>query len=223
MSSDAYPYLLVVVEGPSEAHGEDARGESGGIARNIVAHVFGSEVAQNIRIDYWRRIPRSPLRASAEGRRIGARAAQVRYAVTMANVTTAYGAVLLVDNDHLYEHGRSTRLEELREGVESSGFAERAAYGVAQEMVEAWLLADPELLRVSLPAGKCCEALWGDKRDPNANFPKHVLARCVLTPGQLSFSEAVCAWSVVRARPHARSLDAFVSAIEALADRQYAR
>ena len=174
-------------------------------------------------MDYWRHTPRSPLRAPSEGRRIGSRAAQVRHAIMVANATTAYGAVIVVDNDHLYEHGRSKRLTEVREGVQASNLEHRAAIGVAQETVEAWLLADPSLLAAPLPAGKRCEELWGDKRDPTSSYPKHVVARCILGP-KLSFGEAVRAWDVVRARPHAsQSRREPVREVEALADRQWAR
>src|SRR5262245_61972230 len=98
--SESYPYVLVLVDGPSEARGGDPQVESGGIVRAIVAYVFGAEVAMNIRVAYWSRTPRSPLRTSADGHRICPRAAQVRHAVAVACATTAYGAVVLADNDH---------------------------------------------------------------------------------------------------------------------------
>lgn len=223
MSDTTYPYLLVLVEGPSEARTGESGAETGGMAQAVTAYVFGPEVARNIKVDYWKRTPRSPLRVSPEGRRICARAAQVKHAIMMANATTAYGAVILVDNDHLYERGCSTRLEELREGAESSGLKDRVAFGVAREMVEAWLLADSSLVKIPLPAGKHCEDLWGDKHDPESNFPKHVVTRCILIPGRVSFADAVDAWNVERSRHNSDSLNAFASEVEALADRQYAR
>jgi len=58
----------------------------------------------------------------------------------LADAKTAYGAVMLLDNDHKDERGGSVRLRELREGVESSGVRHRAAVGIAREMIEAWLL-----------------------------------------------------------------------------------
>ncbi|MEZ4300773.1 MAG: hypothetical protein R3B70_37910 [Polyangiaceae bacterium] len=177
MSLPDCPYLLVLVEGPSEAQASASIDGEGGIVRAIIAHVFGSEVARNIRVQYWRHTPRSPLRRAADGASHLRAGRQVRHAAILANATTVYGAVIVVDNDGLYQQGRPVRLEELREGVESSGVSEQVAYGVAQETVEAWILADPEIVSLPLPAGKTVEQLWGKRNDPGGNHPKHVLAR----------------------------------------------
>jgi len=136
--------------------------------------------------------------------------------IALADQTTAYGAVLVLDNDHTGDR----RLAELRAGVARSSLPHRAAIGVAREMVEAWVLADPELLVKQLPAGKTSEELWGAKDDGASGYPKHVLKRCVLEPRRWLHPDAVAAWSFDRARPHAPSLDAFAREVERLAAEQ---
>ncbi len=208
--TSGYPFLLVVVDGPSEARDALAGAEAGGVVRTILARVFGEEAARSLEVRYWRHIPRSPLRGSSS------HAEKARRMIALADQTTAYGAVLLLDNDHTGDR----RLAELRQGLEDSQLGHRAAVGVAREMIEAWLLADAALLAKPLPPGKKTEDLWGAKEDPASNYPKHVLRRCVLDPRGWSHGEAVEAWSVDRARPHAPSLDAFVAEVERLAADQ---
>jgi hypothetical protein len=208
-----YPFLLVVVDGPSEARDAQAGAEAGGVVRTILARIFGEDAARSLAVRYWRHIPRSPLRGS------GGHAEKARRMTVLADQTTAYGAVLLLDNDHTGDR----RLEELRRGVQDSGLGHRAAVGVAREMIEAWLLADPALLARTLPSGKRCEDLWGSKEDTSSNYPKHVLRRCVLDPRGWSHQDAIGAWSVERSRPNAPSLDAFVTEVERLAAEQGVR
>jgi len=86
---------------------------------------------------------------------------------------------------------------------------------------EAWMLADPKLVQRTLPAGKKPESLWGKKHDSRSNHPSQVLRRCVLEPSRISHNEAVDQFDPSRARPHAPSLDAFMSEVEALAERQF--
>jgi hypothetical protein len=209
-----YPFLLVVVDGPSEAMDRASGVEPSGVVRKIIARAFGDDVARSIDVLYWHRLRRSPLRA-ARGH-----AEKARHLAVLANGTTAYGAVMLLDNDHKDEGGRSVRLEELRAGVGQSGVAHRTAVGIAREMIEAWMLADPHLLAAPLPAGKRCEELWGSRDDAASNYPKHVLRRCVLEPRGLSHMEAVDAWSAERARPNASSLDDFMKEVDRLASSQ---
>lgn len=206
----SYPYLLVVVDGPSEARDAAPGVEGGGVVRTIIARIFGPEVARHITVRYWHHIPLSPLRT-----RIG-HEEKARRMIALADQTTAYGAVMVLDNDHTGER----RLAELRAGVERSSLPHRAAVGVAREMVEAWILADPELLVKQLPAGKTSEELWGAKNDGASSYPKHVLKRCILEPRGWSHHEAVEAWSFDRARPHAPSLEAFAREVERLAADQ---
>lgn len=211
--SEDFPFLLVAVDGPSEARDNVAGTEAGGVMHTIVRQVFGDEAARNIAIRYWRQIRLSPQR------RARGHVEKACIVARSANETTAYGALLLLDADRHAD----ARLSELREGVMQAGCPERAAVGVAREMIEAWLLADPALLSTPLPAGKGCEELWGDKGDPTSNYPKHVLRRCVLEPRGLRHADAVASFNPTRARPHAPSLDAFMTEVQALAERQYVR
>lgn len=204
--TSGYPFLLVVVDGPSEARDDLTGAEAGGVVRSIIRRVFGAEVAGSIEVRYWRHIPRSPLRAG------GGHAEKARRMIVLADQTTAYGAVLLLDNDHTGQQ----RLEELQRGVAMSELGRRAAVGVAREMIEAWLLADPALLVQALPHGKTCEGLWGTRDDASSNYPKYVLRRCVLDPRGWAHHDAVAAWDVDRARPNAPSLDAFAAEVERL-------
>lgn len=208
--TSGYPFLLVVVDGPSEARDHLVGAEAGGVVHAIVRRVFGAEVAGNIEVRYWRHVPRSPLRAGS------GHAEKARRMIVLADQTTAYGAVLLLDNDHTGHR----RLEELRRGVEMSELGSRAAVGVAREMIEAWLLADPDLLAQPLPHGKTCEGLWGAREDGSSNYPKHVLRRCVLDPRGWAHHDAIAAWDVDRARPNASSLGAFLAEVEQLAAGQ---
>ncbi len=128
-----------------------------------------------------------------------------------------YGAVLLADNDH---KAVETRSEQIKQGVARSGREGYTAGGVACEMLEAWLVADPQLPHPSTPLPKPPEDLWGDKGQPSSNYPKHVLKRCVLEPRNWEHADALEAWSPERARAHAPSLDAFMTEVEGLARRQ---
>lgn len=124
---------------------------------------------------------------------------------------------MLLDNDRKEDEGR---LEQLRQGVGEVGQAERTAVGVAREMLEAWLLADPRLPHTTTPLPKRPEELWGKKGEAASNYPKHVLKRCVLEPRDLEHADALDEWSPARARAHAPSLDAFMKEVERLARSQ---
>lgn len=211
--NSATPFLLVVVDGPSEARDELQGIEAAGVVQSIIGQIFGREVLKNLEVRYWRHIRLSPQRI-ARGH-----VEKARVIANEANESTCYGAILLLDADR----DGDTRLEELREGTELSGVRKRTAIGIAREMLEAWLLADPSLVVCPLPAGKRSEELWGQKKDSMSNYPKHVLRRCVLTPRQWTHQDAVAAFEPSRARAFAPSLDEFMIEVESLADRQYAR
>jgi hypothetical protein len=170
------PFLLVVVDGPSEARDNTPGLPAGGVVRSIIRQTFGNHVEASIDIKYWHHIGKSPLR------RLRGNDDKARYVAALADETTVYGAVLLLDADG----NGATRFAELEEGANSSGVRERTAIGIAKEMIEAWLLADSELVAKELPAGKQCEELWGRKNDGESNYPKHVLRRCVLEPKRLT-------------------------------------
>ena len=209
------PYLLVMVEGPSEWP-EDV--ERAGVVRSIVTEIFGEEISRETRPQYWAHVPVSPLRRDVPSG-LTKDAERVRQVVRLADALTAYGAIIVRDNDG----PARDRLSELQQGVAASGASHRVAIGVARQMIEAWLLADAELLKEPLPAGKEPEDFWGDKRDHESNHPKQVLRRCCLTPRAWTHEEAIAAWSPARARPRASSLDGFLREVEELADRHKAR
>lgn len=210
--SNVYPYLLIVVEGPSEVR-KDERSCRGAIVR-LIREVFGAEITGALKVEYIRHIRPSPLRKYP--RDLGHHALRCCIAAQAGDATTAYGTVVVIDADR---HG-SQRYEELVQGAEASGCRARVAVGVATEMIESWLLADPQLPVVPLPSGKSAEALWGSRHDGESNFPKHVLLRCVLTPRGWEFQDAVEPWNPSDARRHAPSLDAFLLELEALARTQ---
>lgn len=214
-------YLLVVVEGVSEHRGGDGEG----VVRRLIREVFTEEISQASEFLEWARLPqpspRRGLRPSLRGYR-----AKVEWLAKIADESTVYGGVFLVDNDHQYDDPRqesSTRLRELREGVTDAGLGHRAAIGVAREMVESWLLADPTLLGAPLPMGKCSEELWGAKHDPASNYPKHVFDRCIRSPRGWSLYDAVRAWDFVQAETHSASLREFLTQLRELATSQGCR
>lgn len=209
MSADT-PWMLVLVEGPSEVGEDDDRA---GVVTKIIESNFGAECARGVTCMYWRHVPRAPSRELSPSLKGHGRLAEKAWLVSrMGAAKAAFGTVILLDNDR-----RDERLDALEAGVKASGCAESTAYGVAREMLEAWLLADPELLDEPLPPGKTCEALWGKKSDPDSNHPKQVLRRCVLAPRGRTFHEAAEEWNPDRARSNAASLDDFMAQVERLA------
>jgi hypothetical protein len=218
-------WLLVVVDGPSEA---DARSFSSGepfspqgVVGRLIAYIFGAEVYSHTRFEYW-----SKLRVPSPRRGIGASLrgydAKATWLAHLAHQTTAYGLVLLADNDH---GGHPGRLASLEQGIKDAGdeAAQRCAVGVAVEMIEAWLLSDPQLLEppsLPLPAGRRPEQLWGDKHDPQSNYPKHVLRRCVCEPRGWHYRDAIDAWEPLRAEEISPSLRAFIGSVRRLAESQ---
>lgn len=206
-----YPWLLVVVDGPSEM--DDV---GGGAIRQIVRGAFGAVVAENLNVMYWSQVNRR-LHADEvqRGRSYAQRAVK---AARMGKETTAYGTILLLDNDH----GTQDHLAEIRDALAArEELPEHSAVGVAREMIEAWLLADPALCSPALLPKRPPDALWGAKRDPSSNHPKRVLERIVLAPRGWRHRDATNAWDPARARPHSPSLDAFMGEVEALARRQW--
>ena len=206
-------WLLVVVDGPSEVRRDDG-GRRDGVVVRLIAQIFGDECAQNVTLMYWRHVRQrlSPLRRRRPQSMKGW-AVQARYLSKLGNAT-GFGTVLLADNDN---DSRQDRLGELRRGVAESDMTGRTAVGVARQMLEAWLLADPSLLERPLPAGKTCEMLWGDKDDPASNYPKHVLYRCVQEPRSWTLNEVIEHWQPSAAQAHSPSLRAFMEELDRLA------
>jgi hypothetical protein len=214
-------WLLVVVDGPSEVRDGEDFDVATGVVTKILAQSFSEECASNVSVRYWRQIKESPLREAQNALRgYGRHAAKAYRLAKLGSATTAYGTVMLLDNDH---DQHNDRRKNLSVGVEAAGALARTAFGLAREMVEAWLLADQNLLERPLPKGKGCEDLWGQKDNRASNYPKHVLRRCVLEPRGWTFLQAVEAWSQDRARKNSASLHDFLSQVERLAHTQYVR
>jgi hypothetical protein len=225
-----YPWLLAVVEGPSEAKREpwraEPRGATGGKPEahgavcKVVARYFGDEIAKQVSFIYWKDLlaDASPLRAPAPSS-TDVRGRWFRKAQEAARRgrATAYGALLLLDNDRKDDE---ERLKQLEHGAEAMGERERSAIGVAREMLEAWLLADPHLPHPDTPLPKPPEEVWGRKSEAESNYPKHVLKRCVLGPRRWGHADALDAWEPAKARAHAPSLDTFMTEVEKLARSQ---
>ena len=63
---------------------------------------------------------------------------------------------------------RLADLVEWRDGETDAELRDSTVVGVAVEMIEAWLLADDELLGAALPSGKQPEELWGKEGAPGS-------------------------------------------------------
>ena len=127
----------------------------------------------------------------------------------------SYDAVIfLVDNDH----------DDPRRSEVEGAFAachRPHAWGVAKEMVEAWLIADADLLSpVGFDTrGKRPEDLWGDPHNSQSGHPKRVFIRAC-SEARLSPPEARERWCLTRAAPNSPSLREFcVRVVDLLRDR----
>lgn len=204
-------YLLLVGEGVSEtgtdfregffscllsqlAAGDDhALPELLGVRPWDAAHLptchyrSGLELARTVQLDSPQ--PHGMERAAAR-------------ALRAAQILQCDAVVLLVDNDHQRE-----RRAELDRGFADCPLPH--AHSVAKEMLESWLLADPEALSpVVVTLSKPPENIWGAKRDPQSEYPKNVLRRA-LTEAGIGFAEVLGNWAVSRAAPRAPLLCAF--------------
>lgn len=217
--------LLVIVEGPSEVqeHGRDIRG----IVPKILEHICGDDGwLKHVRTKYWAEVgrelkdvrkPRIELSRDRPDVFDGF-ARKTANVMRVARPEYSWGVIFLLDGDRNGEK----RLRSLRLGAsleDEQDVGSHVAVGVAIEMVEAWLLADPKFTSSPgspIPSGKAPETLWGKRSDRNSNFPKNVLKRCVLGPRRWSFSDAVEHWDVESACKHSPSLNRFVSAVRNL-------
>jgi len=210
-----FPWLLVVVDGPSEVRDARPGADGGGAIRRIVRAVFGTEAAENLHVVHWGAFNRTRL--ADERKRTRSYAERAVQAARFGTKTTAYGTIILLDNDHS-DHDHLAEIRDALAAVED--LPERSAVGIAREMIEAWLLADPALCSPDQLPKRPPDALWGAKQDPSSNHPKRVLERIVLKPRGWRHRDATDAWDPARARPHSPSLDAFMREVEALAQRQ---
>jgi len=114
-------------------------------------------------------------------------------ALALARVAEAEAVVFVCDVDR--EQGRPRSDSERRQRMDSlraqivAGLAHpdrtpAPLIGTPSRMIEAWALGDPEALAEvaddgAEPAPARPEQLWGDKRDPESDYPKHTLERCL--------------------------------------------
>ncbi len=126
-----------------------------------------------------------------------------------ARVLQCDAVVVLVDRD-----GRREREEQLRGG--GAKLTVPHALGLATEMLEAWLLADPELLEGSgVKVRKRPEELLGKEADPASQHPKVIFARVLRALG-IDRDQALERWEVARAAERAPHLEDFRRQLEAL-------
>lgn len=127
------------------------------------------------------------------------------YVSEMAKERDCYTAAVYVDADKDQGASQKTRHEcqtrydeicgQLKTGFERSGIGSYLSI-VPVKMIECWLLADPEAFRVAfgkvpdpqLP--KNPELLWGDKHDPDSDYPKNQLERILVQYGEKCSMEA---------------------------------
>ncbi len=103
--------------------------------------------------------------------------------------------VVLVDNDR-----EPNRRAELTDGLDETDLP--AACGVAKEMLEAWLLADPLAFTEPPDVDRRPEDLWGQRDDPDSRYPKCVFRRA-LAQSRMKRHDVLARWRVERAAPRA--------------------
>ena len=130
-----------------------------------------------------------------------------------AQILQCDAVVVLVDHDH-----QPGRRDELQAGF--TGCQVPYAGGVATEMLEAWIIADGEVLSSPIQITKQPEDIWGDRRDPASEHPKRVLQRALADAG-VEFHDVLDNWSVTRAARRAPWLRDFCrQLVTLLCDRQ---
>ena len=217
---------LLVGEGPSEFRESDGDG----FLQVLLTQLADDEdatLARALGVSGWEAVDLPELRFS--------RAAQInaryslkrpqpkgkdgfaRRALLAANALNCHVLIILIDGDRKSKFYRG----QLNEGLRDASMPHAA--GVAKEALEAWLIADPDLLPVPVRLSKQPEDIWGDARDPDGEHPKMVLSRA-LKEADVSFRDAVARWRVARATPRAPWLRDFcVAIINLLANKALCR
>lgn len=137
-------------------------------------------------------------------------------AVLAAQALQCDAVVVLVDND-----GKPNRRAELADGLGDTHLP--AACGVAKEMLEAWLLADPGAFTEPPEVDRRPEDLWGQKDDPDSRYPKCVFRRA-LAQSRMKRHDVLDRWRIERAAPRAPWLCDFCRALlRLLCDRALCR
>lgn len=225
MSSDAN-FILAVVDGPSEGLATSIYQERScdGVLIRLLSYActaYGDEIRKYVFVQHWRSpIPTSHLRA----RGLFGYAEKVSRWIRQARVLGNYTLVIfLVDNDRFTD--TPSRQQQLINGIQAARNGEEPSYrprvveGVAVEMIESWLLADPGLLAAShaLPRGKTSEELWGNEKDSDSHHPKCLLRKHVSKPRNWCHADCIQHWDIASAIENSPSLRLFVGKILAAA------
>lgn len=223
-------YVLVVVDGPSKARGERGDDSAKGAVSRLVTEQLGV-TPPNLDVQYWHHAVGSvsPRRTGVPRLRGHAEKADrlLRRARTLGRCLCVFvldadgkGARPLVDGvSYPVAPGLRQLPIKLADLVEWRALVEDShavAIGIAVEMIEAWLLADPELAPRSASGAASAETLWGDKHDAKSNYPRHVVRRTVLEPRNWTHADAVQASDADRASENAFWLRAFREELRAL-------
>jgi hypothetical protein len=125
-----------------------------------------------------------------------------------AQILQCDAVVVLVDND-----SKPERRSDLQAGF--AGCQTPCAGGVAKEMLEAWIIADGEVLPTPIAISKQPEDIWGDRHSPDSERPKCVLKKALAAAGA-DYSDVLANWSVGRAAQRAPWLRDFCRQLVAL-------
>ncbi|HBQ11623.1 MAG TPA: hypothetical protein DEF51_10845 [Myxococcales bacterium] len=119
---------------------------------------------------------------------------KAKQAVALAQRSGAHAIVFVHDVDK-QQAARNSAVERqrqmarVRERIRAglSGSEIPVLIATPSRMLEAWVLGDPRAIREHAAAGAPPapanpETLWGAKRDPTSDYPKHVLKRCLGAP-----------------------------------------
>ena len=231
----SHDWVLLVVEGPSEAGRRGGISDGTGLVARVVQQRLGVP-AEHVRVLHWRdplppsmprdrpALPGFAGRAHRMLRTLPAQRHALRVLVVDADrqdlrplrAGAAYAAAAHADR----VPERLADLVEWRDGESDSELRDSTVVGVAVEMIEAWLLADDDLLGAPLPDGKQPEALWGKEGAPGSHHPKDVVKRAILGPKGITYAEALEAWQPEKARNRSFWLDAFLGDLDAVRRRR---
>lgn len=219
MSADNH-FIFAMVDGPSESNSTSSYQErpcEGALMRilSFVFTAYGDQVGSYVCVRHWR--TPIPLSSHRQPPRLFGYAEKVNRWIRLARVTGRYSILIfLADNDRFSD--TPSRQDQLAAGIAAALHDDSPPHrpividGVAVEMIESWLLSDPELVahKQSLPAGKCTEEFWGDERDQSSHHPKCLLLRHVCAPRHWDYSDCIQHWNVGKAVENSPSLRCFV-------------
>jgi hypothetical protein len=127
-----------------------------------------------------------------------------------ADIRQCDAVVVLLDNDHFERKKGRTKRDLIAEQL-GKGPLPYAA-GVSKETLEAWIIADPEVLPVTVTISKQPEDVWGAPRDSKGEHPKQVLRRA-LDAARVDYRDVLDGWCLARAARRAPNLRVFCAAI----------